>query len=199
MIINVLRFISTILFCSVYCAFALLLFLMLLFYGINHFLLLFSLHQVTYYTSRCCCFSVTQSCLTLQPHGLQHAKPSCPSPSPGVSPSSCSLHSDAVQLSHPLMPSSPSAFDLSQHQGIFQWVVCLHQMTKILELQFQHQSIQWVFRVNFLQTWQVWSSCCPRNSQESSPASQFEGNKFFGTLPSLWFSSHTHKWPTRRS
>jgi len=76
---------------------------------------------------------------SLQPHGLQHARPLCPSPSPGVCPSSCSLHSDAVQLSHPLMPSSPSALDLSQHQGIFQCIICLHQMTKILKLQFQHQ------------------------------------------------------------
>ena len=38
--------------------------------------------------------------------------------------------SDAIQASYPLMPSSPSAFSLSQHQGLFQWVGCLHQMTK---------------------------------------------------------------------
>ena len=50
--------------------------------------------------------------------------------------------SDAVQPSHPLMPSSPSALSLSQHQGLFQLVVCLHLMTKILELQLQHQSFQ---------------------------------------------------------
>ena len=42
---------------------------------------------------------------------------------------------DAVQPSHPLMPSSPSALNLSQHQGLFQWVICSHQMTKILECQ----------------------------------------------------------------
>ena len=30
--------------------------------------------------------------------------------------------SDAIQPSHPLLPSSPSAFNLSQHQGLFQWV-----------------------------------------------------------------------------
>ena len=53
---------------------------------------------------------------------------------------------DAVQPSHPLMPSSPSALDLSQHWGLFQWVVCSHQMNKILELQLQHQSFQWIFR-----------------------------------------------------
>ena len=35
------------------------------------------------------CCSVTQSCLTLQPHGLQHARPPCPSPSPEVCPRSC--------------------------------------------------------------------------------------------------------------
>ena len=29
---------------------------------------------------------------SLQPHGLQHTRPPCPSPSPGVCPSSCSLH-----------------------------------------------------------------------------------------------------------
>ena len=53
--------------------------------------------------------------------------------------------SDAIQPSHALTPSSPSAFHLSQHQGLFQCAVCLHQMTKILEL--QHQSFQWIFRV----------------------------------------------------
>ena len=48
---------------------------------------------------------------------------------------------DAIQPSHPLMPSSPSALNLSQHQGLFR-VICLHQMSKTLELQLQHQSFQ---------------------------------------------------------
>ena len=58
--------------------------------------------------------------------------------------------SDAVQPSHLLVPSSPSALHLSQHQGLFQWVVCLHQMSKILELLLQHQFFQWIFRVDLL-------------------------------------------------
>ena len=37
--------------------------------------------------------------------------------------------SDAIQPSHPLTPSSPSALNLAQHQGLFQWVACLHQTT----------------------------------------------------------------------
>ena len=81
---------------------------------------------------------------------------------------------DAIQPSHPLMPSSPSALSLSQHQGLFQWVSCSHQMTKILEFQLQHQSFQRVFGVDFPQDWLVWSPCCPRDSQESSPAPYFE-------------------------
>ena len=39
---------------------------------------------------------------------------------------------DAIQPSHPLMPFSPSALNLSQHQGLFQWVICSHQMTKYM-------------------------------------------------------------------
>ena len=45
-----------------------------------------------HFICHCCCCSVTQSCPTLQPHGLQHARPPCPSPSPEVCPSSYSLH-----------------------------------------------------------------------------------------------------------
>ena len=95
---------------------------------------------------------------------------------------------DAIQPSHPLTPSS-SPHNLSQHQGLFQWVSCSHQMTKILELQLQHQSFQWIFRVDFPQYWLVWSSCCPRDSQEPSPV-QFKRHQFFGVLSSLWSNSH---------
>ena len=49
---------------------------------------------------------------------------------------------DAIQPSHPLSPPSPPAFDLSQNQGLFQWVSSSHQVAKVLELQFQHQSFQ---------------------------------------------------------
>ena len=57
---------------------------------------------------------------------------------------------DAIQPSHPLSSPSPPAFNLSQHQGLFQWVSSLHQVAKVLELQLQHQSFQWIFRIDFL-------------------------------------------------
>ena len=56
---------------------------------------------------------------------------------------------DAIQPLPPLLSSSP-ALNLSQHQGLFQWVSSSHQVAKVLELQLQHQSFQWIFRTDFL-------------------------------------------------
>ena len=50
--------------------------------------------------------------------------------------------SDAIQPSHPLLTPSPPAFNLSQHQGLFQWVSSSHQVAKVLGVQLQHQSFQ---------------------------------------------------------
>ena len=91
--------------------------------------------------------------------------------------------SDANQPSHPLSPPSPF-LNLSQHQDLFQWVGSLHQVAKLLELQLQHQSFQWIFRIDFLKDWLVWSLCCPRDYQESSPASQLENIN--SLVLSLW-------------
>ena len=57
--------------------------------------------------------------------------------------------SDAAQTSHPLPPSSP-ALNLSQHQGLFQWVNYFASVAKVLELQLQYQSFQWIsFRIHW--------------------------------------------------
>ena len=58
--------------------------------------------------------------------------------------------SDAIQPFHPLSSPSPPAFNLSQHQGLFQWAHFSHQVAKVLKLHLQHQSFQWIFRTNFL-------------------------------------------------
>ena len=51
---------------------------------------------------------------------------------------------DAIQPSHLLSSPSPPAFNLSQHQGLFQGVSSLHQVAKVLDFQLQHQSCQWI-------------------------------------------------------
>ena len=86
----------------------------------------------------------------LQPHGLQHARLPCPSLSPGVCSNWCPLS----RWCHPTISSSvtpsPPALHLSQNQHLFQWVSSSHLVAKVLELQLQHQSFQWIFRVDFL-------------------------------------------------
>ena len=55
---------------------------------------------------------------------------------------------DAIQPSYPLPtpPCFPFCLQSSQHQSLFQWVGSSHQVAKVLELQLQHQSFQWIFR-----------------------------------------------------
>ena len=87
---------------------------------------------------------------SLWPHGLQHARPPCPSPIPGVNSNSCPSNRWCHKPSHPLSSPSPPTFNLSQHQGLFQWVSSSHQVAKVLEFQLQHQPFQWIFRTDFL-------------------------------------------------
>ena len=91
--------------------------------------------------------------------GLQHAR----LPSPSLFPRVCSNSCPSSQWCHPTISFSvvpfPPALNLSQHQGLFQWVSCLHQVARVLEL--QHQSYPWILRVDLLQDWLVWSPRCP--------------------------------------
>ena len=57
---------------------------------------------------------------------------------------------DAIQPSHLLLSPSPPTLNLSQHQGLFQWVSSLNQVAKVLEFQLQHQFFQWIFWTDFL-------------------------------------------------
>ena len=87
---------------------------------------------------------------SLWPHGLQHTRPPCRSPTLRAYSNYAHWVSDAIQTSYPLSPPSPPAFNLSQHQGLFQWVSCSHQVAKVLEFKHQHQSFQWTPRTDLL-------------------------------------------------
>ena len=83
----------------------------------------------------------------------------CPLLSPGICANSCPLSpwcQTTISSSASPYSSCPQSFSAES-------------FPVVLELQLQHQSFQWVFRVDFLQDWLVWSPCCPRDSQESSP------------------------------
>ena len=61
------------------------------------------------------CCSTTQLCLTLRAHGLQHARLSWPSPTPGAYSNSCPLSQWCHPTSYLLLSPSPPAFNPSQH------------------------------------------------------------------------------------
>ena len=127
-----------------------------------------------------CCLFFSHSVLSdsLRPHGLQHARPPSPSPTPGV----CSnlMPIELVMPSNNLILCVPlsSCRDLSQHQGLLKWVSSSHQVAKVLEFQLQHQSFQWIIRIDFPQDWLIWSPCSARDSEESFPTPQFKSINF---------------------
>ena len=92
--------------------------------------------------------------------------------------------SDAIQPSHPLLPSSPPSPNLSQHQGLFKWVSSSYQMTKVLELQLQHQSCNEYsglisFRMDWLDLLAVQGTLKSLLQHHSSKASIFWHSAFF--------------------
>ena len=94
------------------------------------------LYSITYEINTSVQFSCSVVFDSLRPHGLQHTRLPCPSPTSGVYPNSCPYIDDAIQPSHPLSFPSPPAFCLSQHRGLFQWVSSSHEVAKVLEFQF---------------------------------------------------------------
>ena len=77
---------------------------------------------------------------SLRAHGLQQASLPCIHKLPELTQTHVHQVGDAIQPSHPLSSPSPPAFNLSQHQGILQWVSSSHQVAKVLELQHEYYS-----------------------------------------------------------
>ena len=75
-------------------------------------------------------------------------------PCPSLTTRACSTHvhrdGDTIQPSHLMSSPSPPTFNLSQHWGLCQWVSSLRQVAKVLELQLQYLSFQWIFKTDFL-------------------------------------------------
>ena len=77
--------------------------------------------------------SVTQSCPTLC-NPMKHSTPGFPVPHQLLELAQTPVHQvdEAIQPSDPLLSPSPPALNLSQHQGLFQWVKCWHSLKVVL-------------------------------------------------------------------
>ena len=104
--------------------------------------------------------------------------------------------SDAIQPSPPLSsPSSPS-FNLSQHQGLFQWVSSSHQVAKVLEFHSISPSNEYSglisFRIDRLDLLQ-----CKELSRVFSNIT-VQKHQFFSAQLSSQSNSHIHTWPLEK-
>ena len=92
--------------------------------------------------------------------------------------------SDAIQPYHPLSPPSPSALNLSQHQGLFQRVGSLHQVAKVLEFQLQHPSNEYSKFISFKINW--FDLLAVQGTLKSLlQKTTIQKHQFFGAQPSL--------------
>ena len=73
---------------------------------------------------------------SLQSHELQHARLPVLHCFQKFSQTYVHRVSDAIQSSHSLLPPSPHAFNLSRHQGLFQWISSSHQVSKFWSFSF---------------------------------------------------------------
>ena len=133
---------------------------------------------------------------SLWPHGLQHTRPPCPSPSPRVCPSSHSLH----WWCHPAISSSDILFCFCSQSfpasGTF-------PMSRLFVSDDQNIGTS------------ASTSVLPVNIQGSTPlrltglisllskglsgvfsSSTIWRHQFFSALPSIWSNSHNHRWIT---
>ena len=83
--------------------------------------------------------SVAQSCPTLC-DPMDRSTPGLPVHHQLLEFTQTQIHwvGDTIQPSHPRLSPSPPAFNLSQRQGLFQWISSSHQVAKVLEFQLQH-------------------------------------------------------------
>ena len=120
---------------------------------------------------------------SLRPHGLQHTRLPCPSPTPRACSNSCPLS----QWCHPIISSlspSPPAFNLSQHEGLFKWVTSLHQVAKVLKFQQKHQPSNEYsglisFRIDWFDLFPIQGTLKSLHQHHSSKTSILQCSAFF--------------------
>ena len=139
--------------------------------------------------------SVTKSCLTLC-HSMDCSTTGFPVLHYFLEFTQTHVHwvDDAIQSFHPLSPSSIPAPNLSQYQGLFQWVGSSHEVAKVLEFQFQPS----VLPMN-IQGWVALGltgliSLLFKGLSRFVSSTTVWKQQFFGAQPFLLSSSHISTW-----
>ena len=102
---------------------------------------------------------------------------------------------NAIQPSHPLSSPFPPAFNLSQHQGLFQGVSSSHQVAKVLELQLQPSILPMNIQEWFPLGWTGWTSLQSKGLSRVFNIT-VQKHQFFSTQLSSQSNSHIHPYMT---
>ena len=168
------------------------------------FLWLSKFHCVSIYTSLCVCIymyqfsSVAQLCPTLQPQGMQYARPPCPSPTPGACSNSCpsswwcypAISSSVVPFfSCPQSLPASESFPMSQ---LFTWgdqTTGVSALASFLPKKSQGWSPS---------EWTGWISVQSKGLSRVSSNTTVQKHQFFSAQPSSQSNSHIHTWPQEK-
>ena len=131
---------------------------------------------------------------SLWPHGLQHARPPCASPAPGVYSNSCPLSRWCQPTIHPVLSPSPPALNLSQHQGLSKWLTLCIRWPKYWSFSFNiSPSNEHPGLISFRMDWL--DLLAAQGTLKSSPAPQFKSINS-SVLSFLYSPTLTiHTWP----
>ena len=160
-----------------------------------------SLTSVLCFLSNKChifCYSVSQLCPTLWHHGLQHTRPACPSSSPEVCPSSCPLH----WWCHLAISSSAALFSFCPQSFLASWTFPMSQQFASDDQNTEASASTSVLPTNIQGSFPLrltgLISLLSKGLSGVFSSTTVPRHQFFGALPSLWSSSHSHTWPLGR-
>ena len=135
---------------------------------------------------------------SLRPHGLQHARPPCPSPAPGVYPDSRPLSRWChPTISSPVIPFSSclQSFPASESFPVSRFFTSGGQSIGVSALtSVVPMNIQGWFPLR----WTGWISLQSKWLLRVFSNTTVQKHQFFSTWLSLWFNSHIHTWPVEK-
>ena len=127
---------------------------------------------------------------SLRPHGLQHTRLPCLSPTPRACSNSCPLS----QWCHPtISSSSASAFSLYQNQGLFQWVISSKYLSFSISPSNEYSGLI-SFRIDWFDLLAVQGTLLSLLQHHISKASILQRLPFFILHIHTWLLQKTHLW-----
>ena len=153
-----------------------------------------SLNNLKFYQFSSVKFSHSVMSDSLRPHGLQHARPPCPSPTPGVYPNSCwlspwchpTIASSVIPFSsHPQSFRVSWSFPMSQFFASGGQSIRVSASTSVLPMNTQDWSPL---------GWTSWISLQSKGLSRVFSNTTVQKHQFFSAQLSLYSNSHIHTW-----